>query len=57
MERNVDKDDEIFLPAHPLRLIANASAVPWMTGVTSADGAFVASRELYHTKEIKNKIN
>ncbi|PSN42536.1 hypothetical protein C0J52_03842 [Blattella germanica] len=44
LERDVPKDDEIFLPAHPLKLIANASAVPWMTGITSSDGAFVASR-------------
>ncbi|KAJ9592672.1 hypothetical protein L9F63_015644, partial [Diploptera punctata] len=44
LERSVSKDDEIFLSAHPLKLIVNASAVPWMTGITSADGAFVASR-------------
>ncbi|XP_069694783.1 uncharacterized protein [Periplaneta americana] len=44
LESEVAEPDQIFLPAHPLNLIKSSSNVPWMTGVTSADGAFVASR-------------
>jgi hypothetical protein len=41
----IEKGDDAFLPANPLELLRNHSAVPWMTGITSEEGALAASSE------------
>ncbi|KAJ9587059.1 hypothetical protein L9F63_019347 [Diploptera punctata] len=41
----VETGDDAFLPASPLELAKNIThSVPWITGITSGEGAFVASR-------------
>ncbi|PSN42538.1 hypothetical protein C0J52_03840 [Blattella germanica] len=40
----VETGEDSFLPATPMELAKNATnTIPWMTGVTSGEGAFVAS--------------
>jgi hypothetical protein len=39
----VEKGDDTFLPASPSELMRNQSAVPWITGITSEEGALAAS--------------
>ncbi|XP_069696406.1 venom carboxylesterase-6-like isoform X2 [Periplaneta americana] len=40
----LEEGNDAFLPATPLELVQNATAVPWMTGVTSEEGSFPVSR-------------
>jgi carboxylesterase type B len=41
----IEKGEDAFLPASPTELLRNYSAVPWMTGINSEEGALFASSE------------
>jgi hypothetical protein len=45
----IEKGEGAFLPASPVELLRNHSAVPWMTGITSEEGAIGASSKKYMT--------
>ncbi|KDR12773.1 Esterase FE4 [Zootermopsis nevadensis] len=40
----IENGDDAFIPASPLELSRNYTAVPWMTGITSEEGTIAASR-------------
>ena len=45
-------DEEAFLTEHPTSILERGDydQVPWMTGVNSAEGLFIAIRKISHNK-------